>query len=102
MINLGWAPCLDCENVEFVKKTTASIVFMHLRTASHLLEIPLQFVATFRQWNDSHTKFKRHYLLNVLLARDSVFRQFTFFYNKKRGNLSAREDVIDRIVCFVA
>ena len=102
MINPGWAPCLDCENVEFVKKTTASIVFMHLRKASHLPEMPLQFVATFLQWNDSHTEFKRHYLLNVLLARESVFRQFTLFYNKKRCNISAREDVIDRILCFVA
>ena len=59
-------------------------------------------MATFLQWNDSDAEFKRQYLLSVLMAKESVFRQFTFFYNKKSGNISAREDVIDRIIFFVA
>ena len=101
MINPGWAPCRDCENIEFVKTTTASIVFMHLRMASHLPEMPLQTIATFIQWNDSHAVFRRRYLLNVLLAKESEFRQFTYFYNNKKGNISSREDVLDRILCFV-
>ena len=69
---------------------------------AHLPEIPLHIVATFLQWNDSYAEFKRQYLLIVLMAKESVFRQFTFFYNKKSGNISDREDVIDRIVSFVA
>ena len=36
------------------------------------------------------------------MTKGSVFRQFTFFYNKKSGNISDREDVIDRIISFVA
>ena len=101
MINPGWAPCLDCENTEFVKTTTASIAFMHLRMASHLPEMPLQTIACFLQWNDSQAVFIRRYLLNVLLAKESVFRQFTYFYNSKKGNISSREDVLDRILEFV-
>ena len=36
------------------------------------------------------------------MANESVFRQFTFFYNKESGNISESEDVIERIVSFVA
>ena len=102
MINTEWAPCLDCQNNEFVERTTSSIAFRHLRKASHLSERPLHIVATFFHWNDSDAEFKRQYLLSVLMTKGSVFRQFTFFYNKKSGNISDREDVIDRIVSFVA
>ena len=102
MINTEWAPCLDCQNSEFVERTTSSIAFRHLRKASHLSERPLHIVATFLHSNDSDAEFKRHYLLIVLMAKESVFRQFTFFYNKKSGNISDREDVIDRIVSLVA
>ena len=102
MINTEWAPCLDCQNNEFVERTTSSIAFRHLRNASHLSETPLHLVSTFIHWNDSDAEFKRQYLLSVLMTKGSVFRQFTFFYNKKSGNISDREDVIDRIISFVA
>ena len=102
MINTEWAPCLDCQNNEFVERTTSSIAFRHLRNASHLSETPLHLVPTFIHWNDSDAEFKRQYLLSVLMTKGSVFRQFTFFYNKKSGNISDREDVIDRIISFVA
>ena len=102
MINTESAPCLDCQNIEFVERATFPIAFRHLRKASHLSERSLHIVATFLQWNDSDTEFKRQYLLNVLLAKELVFRQFTFFYNKESGNISESEDVIERIVSFVA
>ena len=102
MINTEWAPCLDCQNNEFVERTTSSIAFRHLRNASHLSETPLHLVYTFIHWNDSDAEFKRQYLLSVLMTKGSVFRQFTFFYNKKSCNISDREDVIDRIISFVA
>ena len=102
MLNTEWAPCLDCQNNEFVERTTSSITFRHLRKTAHLSERPLHIVATFLHWNDSYAEFKRQYLLIVLMAKESVFRQFTFFYNKESGNISDREDVIDRIVSFVA
>ena len=74
---------------------------MHLRKAFHLLEMPLQLVDSFVMWNDSYSEFKRCYLLTVLLARESVFRQLTYYYNTTRGNMSDLEDVIDRILSFV-
>ena len=102
MINTEWAPCLDCPNTEFVERSTSSIAFRHLRKASYLSARALHIVATFIHWNDSDAEFKRQYLLSVLMTKGSVFRQFTFFYNKKSGNISDLEDVIDRIVSFVA
>ena len=102
MLNTVRAPCLDCQNNEFVERTMSSITFRHLRMTAHLPEILLHIVATFLQWNDSYAEFKRQYLLIVLMAKESVFRQFTFFYNKESGNISEREDVIERIVSFVA
>ena len=102
MLNTVWAPCLDCQNNEFVERTMSSITFRHLRMTAHLPEIPLHTVATFLQWYDSCAEFKRQYLWIVLMANESVFRQFTLFYNKESGNISEREDVIERIVSFVA
>ena len=91
---------MDCENEEFIKSTMASIAFMHFCKACHLPEMLLQLVASFFQWNDSYAEFKRCYLLNVLLARESVFCQLTYFSNKTCGNISDLEDVIDRILSF--
>ena len=102
MINTEWAPCLDCQNNECVARTTSSIAFRHLRNASQFSETPLHLVSTFIHWIDGDAEFKIQYLLGVLMSNGSVFRQFTFFYNKKSGNISDREDVIDRIISFVA
>ena len=101
MINHAWAPCIDCCNSDFVERTTSSIGFMHLRMASQSPELPLQIVASFLKWNDGHAVFKRLYLLHVLLARDSVFCEFTRWYNSMSGEISDLEDVFDRIISFV-
>ena len=74
---------------------------MHLRTANHIPEMPLQLLASFLQWNNIYAEFKRRYLRNVLLARESVFCQVTYFSNKTCGNMSDLEDVTDRILSFV-
>ena len=100
MINTEWAPCLDCQNNECVARTTSSIAFRHLRNVSHLSETPLHLVSTFIHWIDGDAEFKRQYLLGVLMSNGLVFRQFTFFYNKKSGNIPGR--VINRIISFVA
>jgi hypothetical protein len=42
-----------------------------------------------------------HFLHNVLLSRNSCFRQFTYFYAGISGNISQTEDVLDRIMSFL-
>ena len=50
-----------------------------------------------------HRKAHRLYFLRcVLLARGSVFRQFTYYSNKMLGSIDERTDVIDHIMHFVA
>ena len=39
-----------------------------------------------------------HFLHNVLLSRNSCFRQFTFFSGGISGSISQTEDVLDRIM----
>ena len=101
MINLGWAPCIDCCNIDFVERITSSIVFMHLRMASQSPELPLQIVARFLKWNDGHAVFKRLYLLHVLLATDSVFCKFPHWHNNMSRGISNPEDAIDLILSFI-
>ena len=55
----------------------------------------------FLRWYDGYAEFTRRYILNVLFGRDSVFREITFWYNNMPGDISDREDVIDRILFFV-
>ena len=101
MTNLGWETCIDCCNSDFVKRTTSSVVFTHLRAISQFPELPLQIVARFLGWNDGRAVFKRLYFFHVLLARDSVFCKFTHWYNNTSGEISDLEDVIDRTISVV-
>ena len=50
-----------------------------------------------------HRKFERlHYLWCVLGARGSPFRKFTYFYAGLTGSISETENIIDRILSFLA
>ena len=42
-----------------------------------------------------------HFLHNVLTSRGSCFLQFTYFVGGRSGNISATEDILDRIMSFV-
>ena len=42
------------------------------------------------------------YLRCALLARDSPFRLFIYFYNGRAGNVSSRVDILDIILAFAA
>ena len=106
MINFSWEPCLECQNIEYIWKTTSSTVFIHFDKIFRIPQIPLQTTATFLQWNDSHKQFKRRYLYIMLLAPESAFRQLTLFFNEGMASIYTasiyyREGAIGRILSFV-
>jgi len=51
---------------------------------------------------DRQLAARKKHLLHALLARDSVFCQFTHFSGGLKGNISDTEDIIDRILVYVA
>ena len=53
-------------------------------------------------WYDDASEFKHIYLYEVLLGPNSNLRQFTNFHNERFGSISTSEDIIDRIISFVA
>ena len=93
--------CLDCENTAFVNQNSGSMVFLHLQRSVHLPQTTAKSIVIFLQWYDDTSEFKRIYLTELLLQRGSVFRKLTYFHNRSHGNISAHEDVIDRIISFV-
>ena len=42
-----------------------------------------------------------YFLKCVLLSGGSRFRQLTFCYGGRLGNISKTEDIVDRIICFL-
>ena len=53
-------------------------------------------------WYDDASEFKYIYLSEVLLGPNSNLRQFTYFHNERFGSISPSENIIDRIISFVA
>ena len=74
---------------------------MHLRRVLQFPELPLQTMVCFIKWKDSYAEFKRLYLMRVLSAGCSAFRQFTQLHNRISGEISDLEDVIDSILLFI-
>ena len=50
---------------------------------------------------DVGRRLQLHYLRCLLLARDSPFKKFTYYWNRMAGNISETEDVLDRILGFL-
>ena len=43
----------------------------------------------------------KRYLTEMLLAKGSMFRRFTYFHNGRAGNMFQYEDIIDRVIAFI-
>ena len=59
-----------------------------------------QQLSEFLAYDARHLQ-RLHYLHRSLVAGTSCFRRFTFFWGGKSGNISQREDVLDRIMSFL-
>ena len=77
------------------------MVFKHFQRSFHLPQVTVSSIVNYLQWYDDASEFKRIYLAVLLLTRGSAFRKFTYLHNSKHGNISAHEDIIDRIISFV-
>ena len=92
-----WGICLYCESYyeldQVLKQLARHTVFEDLPPTVRRQVIEQLTV-------DALGEFNRAVLMHIL-TRHSPFRAFTYFWNGLPGNISQREDILDRIVSFL-
>ena len=95
--------CLECyrnTKVRVLAKMLSDTRLESLRTVSGSGRL-LDYITLFLY--SPYLRSRRlRYLRCALLARDSPFRSFIYFYNGPAGNVSERLDILDIILALVA
>ena len=102
MLNDGLSPCISCQNLLLVGDFPGTSTGRYLFTTRGL---PIQLVEPVVRYlvPDHGAEFRRQYLRILLLGPPmggSRFRLTTYASNGMAGSISAREDILDRILVF--
>ena len=93
-----WGICLYCESYyeldQVLKQLARHTVFDSVPPTVRRQVIEQLTV-------DALGEFNRAVLMHILTRPISPFRAFTYFWNGLPGNISQREDILDRIVSFL-
>ena len=100
--NYGW--CSDCKDANAVAAIPC-ITFKHLLHTVNLPETVMDTLVSYLipDPEDSLITFRKRYLKKMLMAWSgemTPFRRLTWHTNGMAGSISAREDVLDRILEF--
>ena len=78
-----------------------SIVARHMEKVYKTNTYIMRTVMGYAYWSNGVAEVRRHYLLCVLLASGSSFRDFTHYCNGFYGNMTRTVDIIDHIVSYI-
>ena len=102
-LNDGLSPCISCHNLLLLRDFPGTSIGRYLFTTRGL---PIHLVDTVVRYlvPDHEAEFRRQYLRILLLGPPmggSRFRLTTYASNGMAGSISAREDILDRILMFI-
>ena len=94
--------CWDCKNTNNMSAMLESIAFKQLFRKRQLPEtLAKPLVEYLLPMHNASAEFRRKYLWKMLCWSGSRFRLLTFGSNGKAGSISAKEDIIDRVLQFL-
>ena len=91
------ALCLECQ-VIYIKNTKVDVLTQRRLVPEYAKNSIAEFL-TNNQMRRAQVWYLRCALLPVVVA--STFHKFVYFYSGLSGNISATEDILDRILSFV-